>query len=70
MTEMTLSVPEIHCHHCKTSIEWAASAVPGVLRAVVDIPSATVSLACEPPATLAQIVEAIEGEGYAVPARG
>jgi copper chaperone len=70
MTETTLSVPEIHCQHCKTSIEWAASAVPGVLRAEVDIPSATVSLAFEPPATLGQIVAAIEDEGYAVPDQG
>ena len=70
MTEITLSVPEIHCRHCKTSIEWATSAVPGVVRAEVDIPSATVALAFEPPATLAQIVAAIEGEGYAVPAQG
>jgi copper chaperone len=70
MTEITLSVPEIHCQHCKTSIEWAASAVPGVQRAEVDVPSATVSLAFEPPATLDQIVAAIESEGYAVPAQG
>jgi copper chaperone len=70
MTEITLSVPEIHCRHCKTSIEWAASAVPGVHRAEVDVPSATVSLSFEPPATLPQIVAAIEGEGYAVPAQG
>ena len=70
MTEITLSVPEIHCGHCKTSIEWAASAVPGVARAEVDIPSATVALAFESPATLAQIVAAIEAEGYAVPPQG
>lgn len=70
MTEITLSVPEIHCQHCKTSIEWAASAVPGVVRAEVDVPSATVSLSFESPATLLQIVAAIEGEGYAVPVQG
>jgi len=69
VTEITLSVPEIHCRHCKTSIEWAASAVPGVLQAEVDIPSATVALSFESPATLDQIVAAIEGEGYAVPAQ-
>ena len=69
MTEIRLSVPEIHCQHCKMSIEWATSAVPGVHRAEVDVPSATVSLAFEPPATLKQIVAAIEGEGYSVPAQ-
>lgn len=70
MTEITLSVPEIHCQHCKTSIEWAATAVPGVVRAEVDVPAATVALAFESPATLAQIVAAIEGEGYSVPPQG
>lgn len=69
MTEITLSVPDIHCQHCKTSIEWAASAVPGVRRAEVNVPAATVSLSFEDPATLEQIVAAIEGEGYSVPAQ-
>jgi len=69
MTEITLSVPDIHCGHCKTAIEWATSALPGVHRAEVDVPSATVSLAFEFPATRAQIVAAIEGEGYTVPAQ-
>ena len=67
MTEITLSVPEIHCQHCKTSIEWATSAVPGVVRSEVDVPSATVTLSFESPATLEQIVSAIEDEGYSVP---
>ena len=70
MTETTLSVPDIHCQHCKTAIEWAASAVPGVLRAEVDVPSATVALSFESPATLEQIVAAIEDEGYSVPDQG
>jgi copper chaperone len=69
MTEITLSVPEIHCHHCKTAIEWAASSVPGVSRAEVDVPSATVALEFESPANLEQIIRAIEDEGYAVPAQ-
>jgi len=70
MTEITLSVPDIHCHHCKTAIEWATSAIPGVVRAEVDVPSATVALSFESPATVEQIVAAIEGEGYSVPAKG
>jgi copper chaperone len=70
MTEITLSVPEIHCGHCKMAIEWATSAIPGVHRSEVDVPSATVSLSFENPATLEQIIGAIEGEGYTVPAQG
>lgn len=69
MTETTLSIPEIHCGHCKQSIERAVNAVPGVLRAEVDVPSATVTLTFAPPATFEQIVAAVESEGYEVPAQ-
>ena len=70
MTEITLSVPDIHCHHCKMAIEGAVSLLPGVGRVLVDVPSATVDLGYEDPATLEQIVNAIEGQGYRVPAQG
>ncbi len=69
MTEITLSVPEIHCRHCKMAIEGAVGALRGVSRAAVDVPSATVALAFEAPATLDQIVGAIESQGYSVPAQ-
>ena len=42
MTNQTLSVPEIHCGHCKESIEGAVGEVPGVERATVDIDASTV----------------------------
>jgi copper chaperone len=70
MTEITLSVPEIHCNHCKMAIEGAVGPLPGVARATVDVPSATVALSFQGPATLPQIVAAIEGQGYAVPDQG
>jgi copper chaperone CopZ len=69
VTETTLSVPEIHGDHCKTAIEGAVAALDGVSRAEVDVPSATVAVAYDPPATLASIVSAIEGQGYEVPAQ-
>jgi copper chaperone len=69
VTEITLSVPEIHCHHCKMAIEGAVGALPGVSRAAVDVPSARVAVAFEAPATLDQIIGAIEAQGYAVPAQ-
>ena len=37
MTEKTLSVPEIHCNHCKMSIEGAVTSLPGVQSAAVDV---------------------------------
>ena len=70
MTEKTLSVPEIHCDHCKMSIEGAVASVPGVQRATVDIDKATVSVAFDDPATVEAIVGAIEEQGYAVPTQG
>ena len=38
MTTLTISVPEIHCDHCKSSIEGALVPLPGVASARVDIP--------------------------------
>lgn len=69
MTETTLTVPEIHCGHCKSSIESAVRAVDGVSRADVDVDTTTVAIAFDDPATLDQIVDAIEGQGYEVPAQ-
>jgi copper chaperone len=69
MTQKTLSVPEIHCDHCKMSIEGAVSALPGVASATVDVAQATVSVAFDDPATIDEIVGAIEGQGYEVPAQ-
>jgi copper chaperone len=70
MTETTLSVPEIHCGHCKMSIEGAVGALEGVGEATVDVDARTVTLRFEAPATLEGIVAAIEEQGYEVPAQG
>jgi copper chaperone len=69
MTETTLTVPEIHCGHCKASIESAVRELTGVSRAEVDVETTTVAIAFDDPATLDQIVDAIEGQGYEVPAQ-
>lgn len=67
MTELTLTVPEIHCDHCKSSIESAVGAIDGVTTAIVDVEATTVAVGFEPPASRDQIVDAIEGQGYEVP---
>jgi len=69
VTETTISVPEIHCDHCKMSLEGALGKVAGVKRASVDVPNATISVAYDSPATMDELVAAIEGQGYEV-ARG
>ena len=66
MTETTISVPEIHCDHCKMSLEGALGKVAGVTKAAVDIPSATISVAFDAPASMVDLVAAIEGQGYEV----
>jgi copper chaperone len=70
MVTETISVPEIHCDHCKTSIEGALASIGGVEVATVDIPARTVTVAYDD-ASVARgdLVAAIEEQGYEVPAR-
>ena len=70
MNELTLSVPEIHCDHCKMSIEGAVGALDGVTAAAVDVPAATVTVSFDTPADRDGIVAAIEEQGYDVPEQG
>jgi copper chaperone len=37
MSEITYTVPGIHCGHCKAAIEEEIGAVPGVARVLVDL---------------------------------
>ena len=67
MTETTLSVPEIHCDHCKKSIEGAVTALEGVASAEVSVEQATVSVGFDAPASIESIIGAIEDQGYDVP---
>jgi copper chaperone len=70
MSHTTLSVPEIHCNHCKMSIEGAVNDVDGVGTAIVDIEARTVAIDYDDPATIDGIIAAIEEQGYEVPAQG
>jgi copper chaperone len=67
MTELTLSVPDISCGHCKSSIEGAVATVSGVSAVEVHIEERAVDVAFDDDTVaLAAIVEAIEAQGYAV----
>ena len=69
MPNETISVPEIHCDHCKNSIEGALNPLPGVDLATVDVPSATVTVEYDQTAISREdIVAAITDQGYGVPA--
>jgi copper chaperone len=70
MVTETVPVPEIHCDHCKTSIEGALASVGGVERASVDIAARTVTVRYdEASVDRRALVEAIEEQGYEVPAQ-
>jgi len=63
-----ISVPEIHCDHCKMSIEGAVGGLDGVARAKVNIEDRTVDVEFdEEVVAMAAIVGAIEDQGYEVP---
>ncbi len=68
MTTATLAVPDISCGHCKSSIEGAVGALPGVEKVEVHIEPKTVDVAFDDSQVdLDTIVEAIEEQGYTVP---
>jgi copper chaperone len=69
MTTMTISVPEIHCDHCKHAIEGALVPLPGVASARVDVPARTVTVEVDETVTdRGRLVAVIEDQGYDVPA--
>lgn len=70
MVTKTISVPEIHCDHCKLSIEGALTPIDGVERATVDISARTVTVTYDETAVgHDRLVEAINEQGYDVPAQ-
>jgi copper chaperone len=68
MVTETISVPEIHCDHCKVSIEGALVPIAGVQRATVDVAARAVTVTYnEASVDRDRLVEAIEQQGYEVP---
>jgi copper chaperone len=67
MKQVSLQVPEVHCDHCKASIEGAISQLSGISNVDVAIAEASVAVEYdEDTIDLGQIKEAIEEQGYAV----
>jgi copper chaperone len=70
MATETISVPEIHCDHCKSSIEGALASIGGVEDAAVSIEAKTVTVTYDDASVNhGDLVEAIEQQGYEVPAQ-
>lgn len=67
MTQIQLQVPEVHCGHCKSSLEGAVGALGGVETVDVTIADSTIDVAFdESRVGLDAIKSAIEDQGYAV----
>ena len=67
MNQVLLQVPEVHCGHCKTSLEGAVGALEGVVKVEVSVPDATLDVSYDETAVeLEAIKDAIEEQGYAV----
>ena len=67
MTSEILAVPDIHCQHCKASIEGAVANLDGVESVAVDIDGAAVQVAYDAARVpRSSIIEAIEDQGYEV----
>jgi copper chaperone len=68
MTTETISVPEVHCDHCKRSIEGALRPLGGVASASVDVDARTVTVSYDEAAVArSELLGAIEAQGYEVP---
>ena len=66
MTQKTISVPDISCGHCKTSIEGAVKNLKGVSKVEVDVDKKLVKVVFDPPEAIVAIVDAIEDQGYQI----
>jgi copper chaperone len=66
-TQTVLQVPEVHCEHCKTSLEGAVGNLGGVDSVEVSVPDATLDVTYDEGAvSLDTIKQTIEEQGYAV----
>lgn len=67
MTQQTLSVPDISCGHCKSSIEGAVTPLDGVSKAEVSIDDRNVNIEYDPSKIeLSSIIDTISDQGYEV----
>ncbi|MEX0863579.1 MAG: cation transporter [Acidimicrobiia bacterium] len=67
MNQVSLSVPEIHCDHCKSSLEGAVGAMNGVQTVEVSVAGATIDVAFDAETIGLDVIKhVIEEQGYAV----
>lgn len=67
MTQITLSVPDISCGHCKSSIEGALQPLDGVESASVSIDDRNVAISYDDSTVdVDAFIAAIDEQGYEV----
>lgn len=66
MSEVTISVPGIHCEACENAITGALGRLDGVDRVEVDLDAKVVHVDYQDLVTVARISGAIEEQGYDV----
>ena len=66
MTTTVLSVPEVHCGHCVSSIEGALKPMEGVSDATVSLEDTNVTVEHVDSVTTEQLAAAIVEQGYEV----
>ncbi len=66
MTTTVISVPEVHCGHCVSSIEGALKPMEGVSDATVSLEATNVTVEHDDSVSVEQLEAAIEEQGYEV----
>jgi copper chaperone len=61
---VTLSVPDISCHHCTMSIQRETKDLPGVISVDADVATKTATYTLESEAALAKVMETLAEVGY------
>jgi copper chaperone len=66
MTTTVISVPEVHCGHCVSSIEGALGPMEGVEQATVSLEDTNVTVVHDDTVSVDALRDAIEEQGYEV----
>ncbi len=66
MTTTVISVPEVHCGHCVSSIEGALGPMDGVEEATVSLEHTNVTVVHDGTVSVDALRAAIEDQGYEV----
>ena len=69
MKKISLSVPDMTCGHCVTTVQAALAGVPGVSEADVSLEEKRATVRAEDELVESTLVEAVEQAGYSASRR-